>query len=331
MALSDLTVFSEYAYAAMTEVQDQQIELFNAATRGGITMGAAAVQGDFSDTAFWKKLQGLVRRRNAYGTGAVSPINLEHLVDTMVKVAAGTPPVEINPSQFTWIQTNPEEAGATIGQQLAGDAMADMLNSGLLVGRVALVNTPSVYKLIAGNLTVAGFVEGAALFGDRAGAIQCWAMHSKQMHDVYRDTVGNTNRLFTFGTINVVQDGFGRVMVMTDSPALVAPLVPAVPADPGPAADAIPAGFYALGLVPGGIVVQRNNDWDDNIETSNGDENIQRTYQAEWTYNLGVKGYSWDKTSGGKSPNDAALASAANWDRYATSIKDLAGVALRTT
>jgi hypothetical protein len=324
MPLSDLAVFSEYAYSAMTEVQDQQIELFNAATRGGITMSAAAREGDYSDRAFWKKLGGLVRRRNVYGSGAVTPINLEHLVDTMVKVAAGTPPIEINPSQFTWIQRNPEEAGAVIGQQLAGDALADMLNTSLLVGRVALASVPAVYENLAANMSIGGFVTGAAKMGDRSGALVAWALHSKQLHDVYAGAVGNATQLFKFETINVMQDGFGRVLVMSDSPALIAT---AVGADPGPA---IAAGYYALGLVPGGLIVERNNDFDDNVSTLNGDENIQRSYQAEWTSNYSVKGFSWDKSSGGKSPNNAALGSAANWDRYATSHKDLAGVCLRT-
>ena len=38
MALSDLQVYSETAYSAMTEVLDQQIELFNAATGGCIQL-----------------------------------------------------------------------------------------------------------------------------------------------------------------------------------------------------------------------------------------------------------------------------------------------------
>jgi hypothetical protein len=39
---------------------------------------------------------------------------------------------------------------------------------------------------------------------------------------------------------------------------------------------------------------------------------------------------SWDKTNGGRSPTSAALAVGTNWDRTATSIKDLGGVVLRT-
>jgi hypothetical protein len=72
-----------------------------------------------------------------------------------------------------------------------------------------------------------------------------------------------------------------------------------------------------------------NGDFVQNVQTLNGDENIKRTIQSEWSYNLGIKGYAWDKTNGGKSPNDAALATGTNWDRYATSFKDTAGVLLK--
>ncbi|MGF2075845.1 major capsid protein, partial [Enterococcus casseliflavus] len=81
----------------------QQVQLFNSATRGGIVLRTAAHQGDFSDTAFYQKISGLVKRRNAYGSGSVSEKILEHLLDTSVKVAAGTPPVRIDPHWFQWI------------------------------------------------------------------------------------------------------------------------------------------------------------------------------------------------------------------------------------
>ena len=82
-------------------------------------------------------------------------------------------------------------------------------------------------------------------------------------------------------------------------------------------------------MTPGALVIGVNNDFDANEETKNGDENLVRTYQAEWSYNIGVKGFAWDKATGGKSPNDAALFTSANWNRIMTDKKDLAGVLLR--
>ena len=315
MALSDLAVFSEYTYDAMTEVIAQQIELFNTASRNTIVLSTqAAHQGDYSDNAFWKKVSGLVRRRNAYGSGSVSEKTMQHLTDTMVKVAGGTPPVRLDPGQFRWIQRNPEEAGAALGQQLAQDMLADMLNTGLMAGYAALSQVAAlVHDATSGTITPGALNTGLGKFGDRRQDIAAWFMHSKVVTDFYGNALTNAQQLFTYGTVNVISDPFGNLFVVTDSAALL---------NTSPDPDE----YHSLGLVPGGIVVDQNNDFDDNYETKNGDENIVRTYQAEWSYNLGVKGFAWDKTNGGKSPTDAALATATNWDQYATSIKDCAGV-----
>lgn len=322
MALSDLAVFNEYAYSTMTEILRQQINLFNGAAGGVITLEGSAHQGDYSETAFFAKIAGgTVRRRNAYGSGAVAEKVLKHLVDTSVKVASGTPPIRMDPGQFRWIQQNPKVAGAVFGKQMAVDAMADMLNTGIGVVYSALVQTAAVVKDVTGNTAPANgptwqnLNKAQALFGDQSNQIAAWIMHSVPMHKLYDNNLQNVERLFNYGTVNVARDPFGKLLVMTDSQNLVN----TVPAD-----DV----YHILGLVPGAVYIGQNNDFDSNEETKNGDENIIRTYQAEWSYNVGVKGYAWDKANGGHSPTDAALMTSTNWDRYATSEKDLAGVVL---
>ena len=321
MALSDLAVYSEYAYSSMTEVLRQRIDLFNAATGGAITLRSAAHQGDFSDVAFFAKISGLVRRRNSYGSGSVGEKKLAHLVDTMVKVAAGTPPVRLDPGQFKWIQQNPEVAGAALGQQLAVDTMADMLNVGLGASYAALSAQTAVVYDATGNtlpentLSFGNLNNGQAKFGDQASTISAWVMHSKPMFDLYGKNLSNAERLFNYGNINVMRDPFGKLLVMTDSQNLVI--------------TGTPNNYAVLGLVPGAVIIDQNDDYTANEEAKNGDENIIRTFQAEWSYNVGVRGFSWDKTNGGKSPNDAALLTATNWDKYATSHKDLAGVVVK--
>lgn len=321
MALSDLAVYSEYAYSSMTEVLRQKIDLFNTATGGAIQLRAAAHQGDYSDVAFFAKISGLVRRRNSYASGSVAEKNLAHLVDTMVKVAAGTPPVRLDPGQFKWIQQNPEVAGAALGQQLAVDTMADMLNVGLGASYAALSAQTAVVYDATGNtspentLSFGNLNNGQAKFGDQASTISAWVMHSKPMFDLYGKNLTNSASLFTYGNINVMRDPFGKLLVMTDSQNLVI--------------AGTPNNYAVLGLVPGAVIIDQNNDYTANEEAKNGDENIIRTFQAEWSYNVGVKGFAWDKANGGKSPNDAALLTATNWDKYATSHKDLAGVVVK--
>jgi len=320
MALSDLAVFNEWTYSTMTEILAQQVELFNAATRNAFTLRTADHTGDYSETAMWAKITNLVRRRNAYGTGNLTAQAMRHLVDTAVKVAAGTNPIDLSPGQFKWIQLNPEEAGAAMGQQLAVDTMGDMLNTGVLAvvaalsGNTAMVTDVSGATAPADLATIANMNTAVSKFGDRANAIVAWVMHSKTLFDVYGQAIANTNRIFNFGNIAVSQDGFGRPLVMTDSPSLIT--------------TGTPNKYNTLGLVPGALLVEQNGDFTQNIDTRNGTENISSTYQAEWSYQLSVKGFSWDKTNGGHSPNDSAIGVASNWDQYATSDKDTAGVML---
>jgi hypothetical protein len=320
MALSDLAVYSEYAYSTMTEMVAQEVEKFNAASQGTIILSPGNNQGDYSDVAKWQKISGLVRRRNAYGSGSVSAKTLVNIVDTMVKVAAGTPPVRIDPSQFLWIQRSPEEAGVVLGTQLAGDMLADMLNTAILGAYAAMVQTTAILYDATGDtpdeMTPSALMKAARKLGDRSGEIAAWVTHSVPMHDFWADNVANATSLFTYGTVSVNRDPFGRVFVVSDSPSLI---------QTAPSPDT----YVVLGLVPGAVIVEKNNDFLANEQTVNGDENIQRTWQAEWSYNLGIKGYAWDKTNGGKSPTDAAIGTTTNWDKYVTSDKDGPGVILK--
>lgn len=336
MSLSKLKVFSQYAKGSMTEVLQQQVELFNGATRGAITLAVKPQDGDFSDASFWKRMEGLVKRRNAYGTGTVSAIDLEQLQDTSVKVAAGTPPVNIPPSRMKWILKDPAEQGAVYGQQLAVEMLADMLNVSIAAAKAALVQNGAAtyYDGKAADLSWLALNNGQALFGDRASRIATWVCHSQPVFKLWAGNLTNANNLFTFGTVNVIADPWGRPIIMTDSPDLVNPT--GIDDGDGSAADgdaggvvAVPS-YYTLGLVPGGVSVMDNGDFEQNISTTNGDENIQRTIQSEWSFNVGVKGFAWDKTSGGKSPTTAALGTGTNWDKYASSTKDLAGVVIES-
>ena len=143
--------------------------------------------------------------------------------------------------------------------------------------------------------------------------IAVWIMHSKPLFDMYDAFLTNSESLFSFGTVNVRQDPFGRAIVITDDPALVTSST-----------------YHTMGLVPGAVMVAEQDDFDMNIETSNGKENIDRTLQSEWSYGLSIKGFTWDRTNGGHAPTTAALFTQTNWDKVATSGKNLAGVLINS-
>lgn len=318
MALSDLAVYTEYTNGSLTEVLSQRIELFNQASQGTILLRDTNHSGDFAESTMWALVAGLVRRRNPYGTGTVAEKALAQIVDTMVRIAAGTPPVRMDPAWFEWVGKAPEEAGVVLGQQLADQVLADMVNTAIMASVSALNGIAGLkHDATDGKLEMADFNSGQSKFGDRANAIQAWLMHSTPLFGLYGQALANSAQLFNFGNVNVSRDPFGRLFIVTDSPSLV---------DVTPDPDQ----YYTLGLVAGAVVVDRNADYTSNIDERNGNENIVRTFQAEWSYNLGIKGFTWDKTNGGKAPTNAALGTSTNWDRTATDLKDMAGVLIKS-
>lgn len=322
MALSNMVVFDDFVQRTITEVIAQQVDLFNASSNGTITLTTKRNRGDFAHYSQFAEIAGLIRRRDVYASGAVSPVALSMLRNASVKVAAGTPPIAFNPSQFTWIQESPEVAGVVIGEQVALGQFQDMLNTGIKAARAAIVQQGATVNFNVssnGSLTLNGLNRGAQKFGDRAVNIRAWIMHSTPLHDLYDQALTNTAQLFRFGDVRIIEDGFGRRFIVTDSPSLFGAVTSPDVTD-----------YYSLGLVENAIVVEDNGDFFSNLETSNGDENITRTWQGEWTYQLALKGYTWDTANGGKSPTDAEIGTGTNWDKTATQIKNTAGVAVRS-
>lgn len=322
MALTDMTVFNDHLYTVITETIDQQVQLFNDASGGTITLTTKRNTGDFAEKASFKAISGLIRRRDSYGTGDISPVSLQMIKESSVKVAGGTPPIVFEPQQFTWIQQNPEMAAVVIGKQFAEGLLQDYLNSGLAAARAAVVQagTPVLYTVPSnGGMSLQALNRGAQKFGDRSQAIQAWVMHSTPLHDLYDQALSNTSQLFEFGTVQVRTDGMGRRFIVTDSPSLAITTSSPVTTD-----------YYTLGLTQNAIVIEDNDDFFANTETTNGKENILRSWQAEYTFNQSLKGYTWDTANGGKSPTAAELATGTNWDKTASSFKDTLGVVVKS-
>lgn len=321
MSVNNRLIFVDFVRGSMTETLQEQTELFNAATRNGIVLRAKKNEGDFSETSMWAEMASLTKRRDVRGTGNVAAIDLQELSEASVKVGASTPPVNIPPVMFKYMNEDPKKGGVIYGEQLAKARMRDMLEVGIAAFVAASGNQASNYldrKTMATTLSILN--EGAAKFGDASDRLAAWLMHSTVLHDLYGTALANNERLFEFGDVRVVADGFGRPLIMSDNASLI---------NAGGAETGIDS-FNTCGLVSGGVLIDDNGDFTQNIETSNGAENIQRTIQSEWTYNAALKGYSWDKTNGGFSPTTAALATAANWQKVATDHKNLAGVVVET-
>lgn len=320
MALADLSQFNERVFTTATEIIRQKLDIFNAASRGTIVLRSASNGPNYNEKSFFKDIPGLVRRRNPNAATSVSEVTLQTGVKRDVKVAAGTPPIDITRAWYKWINEKPVVAATVIAQQLAPAMMRDMLTIAIGCARVALnAQTAVVHDATAGSdkkWTIGNQITTAGKFGDRSNEILSWVSHSASLTSFYLNNATNAQNLFSYEGLNVLKDPFGRLFLQTDDPNLIVTGTPDV--------------YYILGLVAGAVSVEQNNDFYATVVEETGLENIKAVYQAEWSYNVAVKGFAWDAANGGAAPNNAALLTASNWDKIAGDNKSLAGVVCKT-
>lgn len=316
MSLSQMKVFNEYLMPVLMERFPQAIEKFNAASNNTLQLQAANFDGDYLQESFYKSLHAAQRRVDRYAAqAAATTTDITQDQMNTVKVAGGFGPIRYEPSQMTWLNKPTQEGITVAADQFAEALMADQLNT-LIASLVAAIgnNTAMVNDVsLTGKVTQSAINDGLALFGDRSSAIGALVMTGTQYHSLVGEAIANSNNLFEIGGVAVREGtafGQGRPIIITDAPALRT-------ADP----------FQnVLGLVTGGGIVKDGGDIVTNIETKNGQTRIETTMQSDYSFGVGLKGYSWDTTNGGPSPSDVALGTGTNWDKVVTSDKDTAGI-----
>ena len=328
MALSDLSVFQNYVRETSIELLAENINLFNGASQGTIVLGSEAHPGDYFDSLQFKLLANVVKTRNPYTQGTIATKVLQNITETIVKVGAGSYPVDLTKSQFAWIQQDPAAAGVATGKSIAQQMLQQMLTAAIssVSGAIANVGAALVYSnggtyASPKPLSFIDLVNAGGLFGDQETEIQAWVMHSSPARSIRINALTNNERLFTFGTVNVQRDDVGRIFIISDNIALKLQTTDNA---------TVPNIFGTLGLTTGAVTIMQQNDFTDNFDTRNGNENIATTYQSEWSYMVGVKGYAWDKTNGGHAPTMSALATGSNWHQYVTNVKSTAGVLVKS-
>jgi len=319
MSLSQMQVFNEYIMPATIETLDQMLVAFNAASRGAIVLSPDGFTGDFLQESFFQTLAAAQRRVDRYAANGDAPItDLTELKNTSVKVAGGFGPVRYEPSQMTWLERPTAQGIEVASRAFAEILLKDQLNTAIaalvaaITAQAAAVNDVSA----TAGISQAGLNNAHAKFGDASQNLITQVMQGTTYHKLIGQALANSEQLFQAGNVRVV-DILGKVSVVTDAPALM---------QAGAGED--PDLEIILSLVQGAALVHDGRDLISNVSTTNGKERIETTLQVDYTFGLGLKGYTWDQTNGGKSPTDAEIATGSNWDKTATSIKHTAGVAL---
>ncbi|WP_299726833.1 major capsid protein [uncultured Endozoicomonas sp.] len=314
--MATLEIFNRQVRDTATEMVDQEVQKFNEASGGALIMGNESVIGDYVEEASWAAIAGLAARRNAHADKAVTAVELNQLLKRSIKVDGRIGPVKMTDTQYRRIGASVEEVAAIVSAQAAEGIIRDQLNTSAAAAKAAIGSVTELAHSVATAggvpLTLAELNRGNAKLGDRSALITAYLMHSIGFHELIGEALNNDNRLYTIGDINVFDGGLGRRYVVSDIPALVE--------------DEL---LHTLGLVAGGVAVQASGLTSFVTTETTGRENIQRMMQGEYEFIVGVKGFQWAKTDV-NSPTDAAIATAANWKKIATSHKDCAGVLITT-
>lgn len=319
MSLSNMQVFNDQVQLVATEIVDQEVRKFNEASGGAMVLGNSTHIGDYLEEASYKLIGSLVSRRDAYGTSTPGNLSIQQMLDRAVKIDQRIGPVLYSAEQFRRLGKNPEEAGLVVGQQAAEAMIQDYLNTALSAVTAAIENEDNgtgslVFDGSGTTASLGNLNKTAAKFGDRSQSLVAWVLNGAAFHDVIGERITNGNRLYVVGNISVFDDGLGRRFIVTDAPALsVAASTPL---------------NRIVGLVPGAVSVQTAAMLSE-MNPVLGGENIGYQWQAESSFTLGIKGYAWDATNGGKSPDDSEISTGSNWDKIVTSLKDTAGVILQ--
>lgn len=313
MALSDMKVYNDDIVGTTIELLGQKTDQFNTASGGAIVLSTASWRGDFSRESFFNQIASAKRRVDRYATIATQAATAltqgEHVG---VKVAGGFGPVLFEPAQMTWLNEDPASAIRAISEGFSDALLADQLNTAVgaavaaVSGQTALVNDVSA----SAGLSLNVLNNSHAKFGDQSQLLVTDIMTGAAYHTLVDKALTNANQLFAAGNVMVV-DVLGKRYVISDIPALY---------EAGP-----PNKTKVLSVVANGIIVDNASDIISNIDTSNGNTRIQTTWQADYSFGLKLKGYSWDVTNGGKSPLDEELFTASNWDKAVAENKHTLG------
>ncbi len=310
---SDFVIRDEEFYGGFAEILQQNVDAFNAASNGAIMLATARKKGDFEKESFFNYTAGLTRRRLTTSIADVADLTLTMGDHVRVKVNRGIGPVAATLDAWYKLGTDPGEMSLVVGRQTGIEVSADWLNTSIMAVVAALGNVPLVTSTFANTPSHGNLVTTLSKFGDKAGRIAMWVMHSKSYFDLVGQAI--VDKIFTIGALAIregITPTLGIPTLVTDSPALVT--------------TGAPDTYHILGLTQGAISVIESEERRMVSQLVTGKDNLIMRMQGEYAFNLGLKGFAYDEAAGGADPDDAALGAAANWDNIAADVKSLAGV-----
>ena len=319
---SDLVIDNELVRLGIVETLEQNLDGFNSASKGTITLGSMALENDSTDESFIKALAAsdLVKRRDYTSTSAVTPVKLVEDAINTIKLSRGYGPFSTTYDAWNRSNRSVETFSLAVGKQLGVAITADMLNSVLVAGIGGIAETQTTLGDGTVLFDYGNIVSGLATMGDKAGSVEMLVMHSNTYFTMV-DKGLSMNALENVGGMTIREGGaysLGLPVLVTDSPALISDAAGA-----GSAGDS----YMVLGLTKDALSAVESDETIMKAQDSLGSANLARIIQGEGSYNVGVKGCKFDVATYAN-PIDATLGAAANWDFLFSDVKSGAGFML---
>ena len=311
---ADISVYENEFHTGLIEGIAQNINLFNAASRGAIIFDTNFTKGDHTKWDFIKDTSSALRFRDRTSIAAATDQKTAsgEIIAPKLGVAFG-PFLEL---EDKWLTRGDGTGtfGYIIGLQAGRHIAKSYLNSALraLLGCLTKATTTQADRSAVTGLTLTpeDLVAGKQLLGDAADSIVCFITDSASYFSLMTKQIGNSNDL----GFAVVSDGNVRTldlpMFYTDYDAVFASTASAV----------VTRRVFAL--TPGAVKITQASDafarpFFERVGTL---DNVAMRYRADSDFTVEVKGFQWSASA--LPVAEATLAVKGNWTQAVTSIKD---------
>ena len=331
---TNFVIDNPYIYTGYTEMLTQFSNAFNGQSNGALVLTAESIRGESSSSSYFQNINGLIRDRNPSSNADVDDKVIPMGTIVTVKVDRGVGPVAHTYDSFRKIgvvgnlPSSHNTSGINlmdyiVGQQTAKAVQVEKINM-LLLALVTSLRGVAGLRVddLAASLDNKHLVSGLSKMGDAAGTnVRIWIMHSQAYFKLIQNQIDSgVDSITGFVMTNGSPITLNRPVLVIDSPSLV------VPNGVSPGVDS----YITLGLGAGAAQAIDSEDMMLASQLITGKQNLSIRLQGEYSYNLGVRGFTYDLASGGVSPSATAIGTTANWDKAYADIKDLGGVVIET-
>ena len=296
----------------------EKLDIFNSASGGAIVLEsdparAVAEGGDFSQTGRWKPINSLVSRRDNDSPATDADVRkLEMTGGKLVRQTLGCGPVSVTDIQARKAgrKFDMNSAMVNLGQQFAEAKLLKIRDNLIAAASASVDNVSSHVVDVSRGQTAGGKVictmgyvnQMLAQMGDAREQIAAFVMPSA----VFADLVGDTISSYAFDRaagVTLYQDvvqAFGRVVLVTDAPALI---------------NDQTSGYHSeytvmglgVGALTGTILYDQGVEIQRDILRQSGITYVREDFDVEYE----VFGMKWDDLE--DNPTDAELATTNNW------------------